>query len=80
VYYNVCILLARWRQTVEMAVPVQHCRETVPAIENTAAPAEPRKKKNRPGQAQRRREGKRKEMEMEREAMAEWARQEGWLV
>ena len=81
VYHNVCILLARWRQTVEMAVPVQHCREPVPAIENTAAPTEPRKKKNRPGQAQRRRLGRRKEMEMEREARAEaWARQGGWLV
>jgi hypothetical protein len=82
VYHNVCILLARWRQTVEMAVPVQHCRETVPAIENTAVPAEPRKKKNRPGKSQRRREGKRKEMEemeMERGARLEaWARQEGW--
>ena len=74
VYQRVCILLARWRHTVEMAVPVQHCQETVPVAEDVAAPEGRPKRKNRPSQAQRRRQGKRKEEERER---AERARQEG---
>ena len=74
VYQRVCILLARWRHTAEMAVPVQHCQETVPVAEDVAAPEGRRKKKNRPGQAQRRRQRKRKEEESER---AERVRQEG---
>jgi hypothetical protein len=67
VYQRVCILLARWRHTVEIAVPVQHCRKTVPVPEDVAAPEGQRKRKNRPGQAQRRRQGKRKEEERERQ-------------
>ena len=75
-YQRVCILLARWRHTVEMAVPVSggHQDTTVPATEDTAAPEGRRKRKNRAGQAQRRRQGKRKQMERERE---ERERQEG---
>ena len=67
VYHNVCILLARWRQTVDMTVPVTVGEETVPVIEDTAAPEEPPRKKNRPSQAFRRRRVKRREKEKERE-------------
>jgi hypothetical protein len=76
VYQRVCILLARWRHTVEMAVPVSggHQDTTVPATEDTAAPEGRPRRKNRPSQAQRRREGKRKQREREREEME---RQEG---
>ncbi|KAN0076677.1 hypothetical protein V8E54_006819 [Elaphomyces granulatus] len=65
VYHNVCILLARWRQTVEMAVPVtdEQREETVPAIEDTAAPEEPPQRRNRTGQKHRKRRGKRRERE-----------------
>ena len=71
VYQRVCILLARWRHTVEMAVPVSggHQDTTVPATEDTAAPEGRPRRKNRPSQAQRRREGKRKQREREREEM-----------
>ena len=74
VYQRVCILLARWRHTAEMAVPVQHCQETVPVPDGVAAPEGRRKRKNRASQAQRRRQGRRKEEERERE---ERERQEG---
>ncbi|KAN0070993.1 hypothetical protein V8E54_011158 [Elaphomyces granulatus] len=63
VYHNVCILLARWRQTVDMTVPVTVGEETVPAIEDTAVPEEPPRKKNRPSPAARKRRAKRRERE-----------------
>ncbi|KAN0073224.1 hypothetical protein V8E54_008444 [Elaphomyces granulatus] len=63
VYHNVCILLARWRQTVDMTVPVRVGEETVPAIEDTAAREEPPRKKNRPSPAARKRRAKRRERE-----------------
>ena len=47
VYQRLWILLAKWRQTVEMAVPAQHRREIVPATEDTDAPEGRRKRKNR---------------------------------
>ena len=67
VYQRVCILLARWRHTAEMAVPVQHCQETVPVPDDVAAPEGRRKRKNRASQAQRRRQGRRKQKERERQ-------------
>jgi hypothetical protein len=65
VYQRVCSLLAIWRHTVEMAVPVleEHPGETVPVPEDVAAPEGRRKRKNRASQAQRRRQGKRRERE-----------------
>ena len=69
VYHNVCILLARWRHTAEMAVPVQPCQETVPVPGDAAAP-EGQRKKHRPGKNQRKRQRIKRERE-ERE------RQEG---
>jgi hypothetical protein len=67
VYQRVCILLARWLHTAEMAVPVQHCQETVPVPDDVAAPEGRRKRKNRASQAQRRRQGRRKQKERERQ-------------
>jgi hypothetical protein len=64
VYHNVCILLARWRQTVETAVPVTvEQQETVPAIEDTADPEGRPQRKKRASQKSRKRQGKRRERE-----------------